>query len=131
LWREQRRVTAFATVSLHGNHYEVDAALVGRLVDLLFTPFDLTVIEVEYQGRAMGQARPHRIGRHTHPAVKPDAPAPAEATGIDYLRLIDAAHQREVGQAINYPALFDDTGNVADSGQDQQPEDNPQSREND
>jgi putative transposase len=79
----------------------------------------------------MGQARPHRIGRHTQPTVKPDAPAPAEATGIDYLRLIDAAHQREVGQAINYPALFDDTGNVADSGQDQQPEDNPQSREND
>jgi putative transposase len=131
LWREQRRVTAFATVALHGNHYEVDAALAGRLVDLLFTPFDLTVIEVEYQGRAMGHARPHRIGRHTHPAVKPDAPAPAEATGIDYLRLLDAAHQREVGQAINYPALFDDTAKPAGSGHDQQPGDNPQSQQND
>jgi putative transposase len=33
LWREQRRVTAFATVALHGNRYEVDSALTGRLVD--------------------------------------------------------------------------------------------------
>lgn len=108
LWREQRRVTAFATVSLHGNRYEVDAALVGRTVDLLFTPFDLTVIEVEYQGRAMGRAAPHRIDRHVHPAVKPGAVAPVDATGIDYLKLLDDAHQAEVGQAINYPALADD-----------------------
>ena len=28
LWREQRRVTSTATVSLHGNRYELDAALV-------------------------------------------------------------------------------------------------------
>jgi putative transposase len=105
LWREQRRVTAFGTVSLLGNRYEVDAALVGRLVDLLFTPFDLTVIEVEYQGKAMGRAVPHTIGRHTHPAIKPGVAAPVEATGIDYLRLLDDAHQKQVGQAINYPAL--------------------------
>jgi putative transposase len=107
LWRERRRVTTYATVSLHGNHYEVDAALTGRIVDLLFTPFDLTVIEVEYQGKAMGRAAPHRIGRHTHPAVKPGAPVPVEATGIDYLRLLETAHQTRVSQAINYPALAD------------------------
>ena len=86
----------------------IDAALVGRTIDVLFTPFDLTVIEVEYQGRPMGQARPHHIGRHMHPAVKPDATAPVEATGIDYLQLLEDAHQREVGQLINYPALADE-----------------------
>jgi putative transposase len=108
LWREQRKVTSFATVSLHGNRYEVDPALVGRTIDVLFTPFDLTVIDVEYQGRPMGRARPHHIGRHVHPAVTPDATAPVEATGIDYLRLLEDAHQREVGQVINYPALADE-----------------------
>jgi putative transposase len=81
---------------------------VGRTVDVLFTPFDLTVIEVEYQGRPMGQARPHHIGRHVHPAVKADATAPVEATGIDYLGLLEDAHQREVGQVINYLALADE-----------------------
>jgi putative transposase len=105
LWREQRRVTATATVSLHGNRYEVDAALIGRIVDLLFTPFDLTAIDVEYQGKPMGRAAPHIIGRHTHPAVKPSTTGPAEATGIDYLHLLEQAHQADVGQAINYLAL--------------------------
>ena len=95
-------------MSLHGNRYEVDAGLVGRIVDLLFTPFDLTVIDVEYQGRAMGRAVPHSIGRHVHPAVKPGVAAPVEATGIDYLHLLEQAHQADVGQAINYLALADD-----------------------
>ncbi|MPY85816.1 MAG: transposase, partial [Actinophytocola sp.] len=45
----------------------------------------------------MGQARPHQITRHVHPAVKPDAPAPVEATGIDYLRLLEDAHHHEAG----------------------------------
>ena len=107
LWREQRKVTAVATVSLHGNRYQVDPALVGRTIDLLFTPFDLTVIEVEYQGRAMGRAVPHHIGRHVHAAVKSVGAAPVEASGIDYLQLLETAHQAEVGQAINYPALAD------------------------
>jgi putative transposase len=121
LWREQRKVTSFATVSLHGNRFEVDAALVGRTIDVLFTPFDLTVIEIEYQGRPMGQARPHHIGRHVHPAVKPDATAPVEATGIDYLRLLEDAHQREVGQLINYPALADEGPAEPGRTQDGQP----------
>jgi putative transposase len=108
LWREQRTVSAFATVSLHGNRYEVDACLTGRKVDLLFSPFDLTRIEVEYQARPMGQAVPHRVRRHAHPDVKPHAPAPIEATGIDYLRLVEAAHQADVGHAINFSALAAD-----------------------
>jgi putative transposase len=108
LWREQRKVTSYATVSLHGNRYEVEAALVGRTVDLLFTPFDLTVIEVEYQGRPMGRANPHQVTRHVHPAVTPEAPAPLEATGIDYLRLLEGAHHTEVGQTINFTALEGD-----------------------
>lgn len=105
LWREQRKVTSFATVALHGNRYEVEPALVGRTIDLLFTPFDLTIIEVEYQGRPMGRAIPHQVTRHVHPAVKPDAPGPVEATGIDYLHLLEGAHHTEAGQAINYLAL--------------------------
>jgi putative transposase len=108
LWREQRTVSAVATVALHGNRYEVDASLPGRKVDLLFNPFDLTRVEVEYQRRPMGQATPHQVRRHAHPDVKPHTPAPVEATGIDYLRLIEAAHQADVGQAINFTALAED-----------------------
>jgi putative transposase len=85
----------------------------------LFTPFDLTVIEVEYQGKPMGRAVPHTIGRHVHPAVKPGTDAPVEATGIDYLRLLEHAHQKQVGQAINYPALTEHTNQENDCGDNQ------------
>ena len=54
LWEEHRRVTKTATVSLHGNSYEVDASLVGRKVELVFDPFDLTRIEVRLAGAPMG-----------------------------------------------------------------------------
>lgn len=110
LWREKRIVTKWRSVSLHGNHYEVDAALVGYEVDLLFNPFSLDDIEVEYQGRPMGKAYPHKVTRHVHPGVKPATqPPPAQATGIDYLRLLEAQRQTDLGTAINFNALDDTT----------------------
>ena len=91
-------MTKTATVSLHGNSYEVDAALVGRKVELVFDPFDLTRIEVRYQHRPFGLAVPLVIGRHTHPQ-SPESRAPAAAcapcAGIDYLKLLAERHPRE------------------------------------
>jgi len=93
LWSETRLVAKTATVSLHGNTYEVDAALVGRRVELVFDPFDLTDLQVRYQGRPMGAALGHQIGRHVHPGVKPEpSPDPAPPTGIDYLALVRDRH---------------------------------------
>jgi putative transposase len=109
LWSEGRTVTKTATVSLHGNVYEVDAALVGRKVELVFDPFDLTSIEVRYRGRSMGPAVPHRIGRHVHRKARPDAaPAAAPPTGIDYLRLVEAKHTAELADRIRYAQLSSD-----------------------
>src|SRR4051812_33022557 len=67
LWSAQRTVTKTATVSLHGNVYQVDPALVGRQVELVFDPFDLTDVEVRYRDRTYGSATVFRIGRHSHP----------------------------------------------------------------
>jgi putative transposase len=106
LWEERRTVTKTATVSLHGNTYEVDAALVGRRVELVFDPFDLTTIEVRTGGVPMGVAIPHRIGRHAHPKARPETPPTApRPTGIDYASLISAAHHTELAAGINYGAL--------------------------
>jgi putative transposase len=109
LWSEWRTVTKTATVGLHGNHYEVDAALVGRKVELVFDPFDLTSIEVRWHGRAMGLAVPHRIGRHVHHKARPDETAapPPPPTGIDYLRLVEQQHAAEVADRVRYSALPD------------------------
>lgn len=109
LWEEHRRVTKTATVSLHGNTYQVDAGLAGRKVELVFDPFDLARIEVRLAGVGQGLALPHRIGRHAHPKARPETPQapPPTPTGIDYAALIDTTHQARLARGVNYAALID------------------------
>jgi putative transposase len=107
LWSETRLVTKTSSVSLYGNHYEVDPALVGVRVELVFDPFDLTHIQVRYQDRPMGHAIPRHIGRHTHPAARPEAASPPKPSGIDYLGLVSARMSAEERSrmGINYSRL--------------------------
>lgn len=108
LWSETRQVTKTATVNLFSNLYEVDAALVGRRVELVFDPFDLTDIEVRYQQRPMGRAVPMRVGRHSHPQARPENP-PAPPTGIDYLALVEARHREQLEhRTTSFAGLHDD-----------------------
>ena len=98
-------------MSLHSNQYEVDPALVGRKVELVFDPFDLTRIEVRYQHRPMGLAVPLVIGRHTHPQAQRELPPPPTGTGIDYLRLLAEQRDAELGgHPIDYSALAEPDG---------------------
>jgi putative transposase len=107
LWSEYRTVTKTALVSLHGNRYQVDPALAGRRVELVFDPFDLTTLAVRAGGRDAGPATPYQITRHAHPKARPEAtpgdqPRP---TGIDYLALIDTAHTQTLAGRVNFAAL--------------------------
>ncbi len=105
-WSAQRKVTRTATVSLDGNHYSVDPALVGRRVELRFDPEDLTAIEVFVEGKGAGIATPFVIGRHTHKAVPQAAVRPApEPTGVDYLGLVASAHEAETVGPISFTQL--------------------------
>jgi putative transposase len=107
LWSEQRIVSGkTATVKLFGSTYEVDPMLAGRRVELVFDPFDLTTVEVRWNGRPHGLAVPQHIRRHAHPKAKPETPGtPPPATGVDYLAIIAAEHQAAQRQKINYRAL--------------------------
>ena len=112
LWSEHRTVTKTATVSVHGNVFEVDAVLVGRKVECVFNPFDLTAIEIRYQNRPVGPGIPHRIGRHTHPMAKPEPPSTPAVTGIDYLALLADRHAIELinhAPKIGYADLIQST----------------------
>jgi putative transposase len=111
LWSVERTVTKTATVSLHGNSYEVDPALVGRKVELVFDPFDLTRIEVRYQHRPFGTAAPLVIGRRTHPQADRELGPPAASTGIDYLKLLAEKRDAELGgHPIDYASLAQPDG---------------------
>jgi putative transposase len=127
-WSEFRTVTKNATVSMLGNVYQVDELLVGRKVELVFDPFDLTDIEVRYGDRSFGTAVAFTIGRHCHPKARPEhSEPPPEVTGIDYLRLMDAAHTQQLEGRINYTALLGDQaeGNFDDPGGHEPKEDTP------
>jgi putative transposase len=109
-WSAIRLVRKTATVALEGNAYSVDPFLVGRKVELVFDPFDLTQVTVYWAGRKVGTAVPQVIGRHAHPKAPPDEdPAPAALTGIDYLQLVTDADQAALGEQLNLAAL-DDSG---------------------
>jgi putative transposase len=108
-WAEFRTVRKTATVELHGNTYRVDPFLVGRKVELVFDPFDLSDIAVHWQGKPVGVAIPHVIGRHAHPKARPELPEPdqTQPTGIDYLALVEATHTAEVSQRLRLSDLTD------------------------
>ena len=75
LWSELRTVAKTATIKLFGGVYETDPVLAGRRVECVFDPFDLAVVEVRWNGKPYGLARPHQVSRHSHPKAKPETPA--------------------------------------------------------
>lgn len=121
LWSEFRMVTKTATVSLHGNTFQIDQSLVGRKVELVFSPFDLETVEVRYQNKGYGKALPHNITRHVHPKARAEVsePPPPPATGINYLTLTAATHHAQVraDRRIGYDALFGDDTTTAGEAQ--------------
>jgi putative transposase len=74
-------------------------------VELAYDPFDMTDIEVRYEGREMGKAIPRKITRHTHPAARQGSPPAPKASGIDYLGLVAERVARETARRIAYAEI--------------------------
>jgi hypothetical protein len=103
LWSTWRTVTKTATISLEGNIYEVDPALAGHKVELVFDPFTMDDITVRWAGKNMGKAAPHIIRAHVHRKARPDETTLApQATGIDYLALLADRHEQALTTKITY-----------------------------
>jgi putative transposase len=107
-WSAVRLVRKTATVELEGNVYSLDPFLVGRKAELVFDPFNMTSLDVYWQGRKAGTAVPQVIGRHAHPKAPPDEdPEPAGLTGIDYLRLVHDGDRAAGADRLRLSALSD------------------------
>jgi putative transposase len=111
LWAQQRTVTKTALVSLAGNRYETDPVLIGRKVELIFDPFDLSEVEVRFNGQSFGPAAVHQLGTHVHPKATSNLEhaddMPAVHSGIDYLGLVQAEHRAATRRSINFTDLLD------------------------
>lgn len=106
-WSAVRKVTTTAMVSLAGNRYSVDPALVGRRVELRYDPEDLTRLDVTVGGRPAGVATPFVLSRHVHKAVPQATREPAKPTGIDYLGMVQAAHETLTSSPIAFRDVSD------------------------
>ena len=66
---------------------------------------------MRHKGKPVGKAVPFAIGRHRHAKTRAGDDQPREQpepTGIDYLKILDAAHGAGLQAQINYAALIDD-----------------------
>ena len=112
-WAERRTVSKTATVSLAGNRYQVDAALIGKKVELRYDPEDLRSLSVYLDDRFAGVAAPFVVSHHVHPAV-PQAAAPSQPEGsepaVDYLNLVLQAYTDEIVGDIAYRDLVGGEG---------------------
>lgn len=102
LWREKRKITRTATVSLQGNRYGVDPWLAGRQVELRFDPFDLTEVEVWENGHFLGNAQVQKLERDRHLSLDRIPPPATEAQQphVDFLAALRAEHQAQLTQEL-------------------------------
>jgi len=129
LWSERRKADKTALVRLHGNVYQVDAWLAGRMLELLFDPFDLDRIEVRLAGKPAGTAVPFVMGRHRHPKTRtPDGQARTEPapTGIDYLGALGDGHDEALRERVSYQFLV---SGPEEPGKKEEPEEKREERE--
>jgi len=102
LWRERRKVTRTATISLQGNRYGVDPILAGRQVELRFDPFDLAEVEIWQDGRFVAHGQVQKMERDRHIALDRIPPPSVEAKPehIDFLAALRAEHQAMLAQEL-------------------------------
>ena len=102
LHREQRKVTKTDTFSFRRNRYRVPAYLRRQSIDIRYDPFDLTRIEVWFNGTFLQLAEPDHIVTTIHPDVEPDpVPTPTPDTGLDYLALLRAERERLIQEQLD------------------------------
>jgi putative transposase len=102
LWREQRRVTKTATLSLQGNRYQVDPRFAGRQLELRFDPFDLSEVEVWRDAHFVAHAQVQKLERARHLALD-RIPAPTQELKpdqIDFLAALRAEHQAQLAREL-------------------------------
>jgi transposase InsO family protein len=102
LHREQRKVTKTDTFSFRRNRYRVPAYLRRQSIEIRYDPFDLTRIEVWFNGTFLQLAEPDKIVTTIHPDVEPDPlPTPTPDTGLDYLALLRAERERLIQEQLD------------------------------
>lgn len=117
LWRQRRKVTRAATISLQGNTYAVDPQLIGRDIELRFDPFQLDQLEVWLDGKSLGAARVLKLERGRHLAVAGLTPAPVtrpQQAKIDFLAALRAEYEKLLREELGRIPFAKDLSDTSD-----------------
>jgi putative transposase len=117
-WSVVRAVTRTAEVSLRGSRYSVDPALVGRQVEVRYDPEDLTSVEIWCERMPWGKAFPTVLGRHVRKRPESPPAPPGERTGVDFLGLVERAHDQQTLGRLSYRDLLRDPKDDQQEGKD-------------
>lgn len=114
LFRVARQVSKTGVITLHGNRYTVPGYLVGQTVEVRYDPFDLTTLELWYNGQYLAPAEPARLNTTVQSGVTPDpTPPPPPDTGVDYLGWLRQERERLLREQlppISFTRLASDAG---------------------
>jgi transposase InsO family protein len=96
LWHVDRKVSKIGLVSVDGMDFEVDGILKQRQVQVRYNPFDLSWIQIYYQGRFFQKAYPFKLGRWSSAAKsQPPPPEKPTPTGIKPLQQWAQKHREQ------------------------------------
>jgi len=98
---EERKVDKSGCISFQGEKYEVGLSFIGCKVDVIYDPFDISQLTIEYEGHPPWTAKKLVIGEQTGP--RPKLPSHLELQPALESRLLTAAkkqhEKRKNGQA--------------------------------
>jgi transposase InsO family protein len=88
-YRVCRLVRRDSTFLLENRFYEAPSHLTGQRVEVRFDPLDASEVDIYFEGRLQGRARPvDTVVNATVARTKPESPSAPEPTGINYLELL-------------------------------------------
>ncbi|WP_281889594.1 DDE-type integrase/transposase/recombinase [Paenibacillus sp. YYML68] len=97
LWEEERTVDKTGCIQLSGNTYEVDSELARKRIALRYDPYDLTELQVWFEGKRYADAVPIDLKKRRK--RKPDEVKPVEVeTSAETLSFVELAEKKRQAQ---------------------------------
>jgi putative transposase len=106
LHSEDRKVDKSGCISFVGKKYEVGLTFIGRTVQVVYDPADITVLTIEYEGQTPWQVREMIIGERS--GKRPTLPEYMQPEAADSSRLLRGAQTKhterkaQVSPAVSY-----------------------------
>jgi putative transposase len=94
LHSEDRKVDKSGCISFMGKKYEVGLTFIGRTVQVVYDPADITVLTIEYDGHTPWQVREMVIGERS--GTRPTLPDHMQKEPADSSRLLRGAQTKQV-----------------------------------